>query len=71
MKKLTILSSAVLAATALLSSVIPVTAQTSANLKSEQLIAMCNGGGYPILVCEIINGKKVCRRRCPNAMLNG
>jgi hypothetical protein len=56
-------------ATALLLGMIPVTAQTSLNSKPEQLIAMCRGGGYPVLVCEIINGKKVCHRECPNATL--
>lgn len=73
MKKSTIFSFAALGstATALLLNVIPVVAQTSSNLKPQQLIAQCNGGGYPVLTCEIINGKKVCRRQCPDAMLNG
>lgn len=63
--KLAVLAST---ATVLLLNVIPAIAQTSSNSKSNQLITMCNGGGYPVLVCEIINGKRVCHRKCPNAM---
>ncbi len=32
---------------------------------SKPTTQMCSGGGYPILICEIINGRKVCRRECP------
>ena len=38
---------------------------------SEQLISTCRGGGYPQLECEIINGKRVCRRRCPEYFPKG
>ena len=39
--------------------------------RSEQLISTCRGGGYPQLECEIINGKRVCRRRCPEYFPRG
>lgn len=61
---------AVLASTvaALLLGIIPGINQISSSPKSGQLIAMCKGGGYPILYCEIINGKRVCHRKCPSVM---
>jgi hypothetical protein len=33
-------------------------------LKVPMAQAACPGGGYPQLECEIVNGKKVCVRRC-------
>jgi hypothetical protein len=54
---------AVLASTALFLGGIPAIAQESPLPKPET--QMCTGGGYPITVCEIINGKRVCRRECP------
>ena len=36
-------------------------------LQPQQLIAQCLGGGYPVLVCEKVNGKKKCVRKCPDS----
>jgi hypothetical protein len=58
-------------ATAVLLGGISAQAKSLSQPKSEQLIAQCNGGGYPVLVCEIVNGKKKCVRRCPEAVLRG
>lgn len=62
---------ALLASTALLLGGVFTIAQKSAMATPEQLVSMCQGGGYPYLQCEIINGKKVCRRRCPDYPSNG
>jgi hypothetical protein len=62
---------ALLASTALLLGGVFTIAQKSSVTTPEQLVSMCQGGGYPILVCEIINGKKVCHRRCPDSLSNG
>jgi hypothetical protein len=56
-------------AAALLLGGIPAQAKLGSQPKAEQLIAQCNGGGYPILECEIVNGKRVCVRKCPGALL--
>jgi hypothetical protein len=53
-----------LASTALLLGGIFTIAQKSSVSTSEQLVALCPDGGYPIPECEIVNGKWVCVRRC-------
>jgi hypothetical protein len=57
---------AILAAMAVILGEFSTIAQKSSASGSEQLISMCPGGGYPVWVCEIVNGKKVCVRRCPD-----
>ena len=61
---------AMLASTILLFSGVFTIAQ-KLSTSGEQIISTCRGGGYPQLECEIINGKKVCRRRCPEYFLKG
>lgn len=63
----TLISTAVL----LLGGGLFISAQSSFAPKAEQRVAECKGGGYPYYQCEIINGKKVCRRQCPDPMSNG
>ena len=44
----------------------PIQAKTLSQpkLQPQQLITQCPGGGYPVLVCEIVNGKRKCVRKC-------
>ncbi|WP_375514268.1 hypothetical protein [uncultured Nostoc sp.] len=62
---------ALLASTALLLGGGFTISQKSSVTTPEQLVSQCPGGGYPILECEIINGKRVCRRQCNNYFSNG
>jgi hypothetical protein len=62
---------AILASTILLLGGISTIAQKFSVSGSEQRISTCRGGGYPQVECEIINGKTVCRRRCPEYFPKG
>jgi len=62
---------ALLSSTALLLGGVFIIAQKSSVTTPEQLVSMCRGGGYPQLECEIISGKRVCRRRCPEYFPKG
>lgn len=57
---------ALLASTSILLGATPSVAQESSLPDFPQpILQMCTGGGYPITVCEIVNGRRVCRRECP------
>ena len=62
---------AILASTILLLGGLSTIAQKFSVSGSEQIISACRGGGYPQLECEIISGKRVCRRRCPEYFPKG
>jgi hypothetical protein len=51
-----------LASTALLLGGIFTIAQKASVSTSEQLVAECRGGGYPVLECD----ERGCQRRCPD-----
>ena len=57
---------AMLASSAIFLGAIPVIAQeTSQPSLPSPVFQECAGGGYPIPVCEIVNGRRVCHRHCP------